>query len=416
MSENPLHPVEHLTDQELLTRTIQLARGEARVTALLVAHLAEIDARRLYLSAGFPSLFAYCVRELHLSEAAAYRRITAARVARRFPMVLDLIARGAIHLAALSIVGPLLTPENHDGVLRGAIGLTYREAEEFATLWRSPGGVGTAAGILDTSSALPGLFDAPQAVETSSEGNALQSMLVAPGGEPAAPASPTIGVSGGAPRQEARPPIEANGAIHDPAPPIAPARSRLVLQARPGTRRLLFEARDLLRHSIPDGDLDSVLSRALELLLRSLRARKYGERRGRQGPSPAAAPRDEWTGEAANRTGVETDAARGSSWPSAGPGSLPREVSARNQRSRYLPVAVRREVWRRDGARCAFRSNQGRRCEATARLEFHHRIPFARGGPSTPENIELRCRAHNQYEEPDWLRHDYRNRSHSEKK
>ena len=32
-------------------------------------------------------------------------------------------------------------------------------------------------------------------------------------------------------------------------------------------------------------------------------------------------------------------------------------------------------------------------------LEFHHRIPYARGGPSTLENIELRCRAHNQYEE-----------------
>jgi len=31
-------------------------------------------------------------------------------------------------------------------------------------------------------------------------------------------------------------------------------------------------------------------------------------------------------------------------------------------------------------------------------LAFHHVRPFADGGPPTEENIELRCRAHNQYE------------------
>ena len=55
-------------------------------------------------------------------------------------------------------------------------------------------------------------------------------------------------------------------------------------------------------------------------------------------------------------------------------------------------------VWARDGGRCAFVADDGRRCEALDFLEFHHVVPYARGGPSTADNLELRCRAHNSYE------------------
>ena len=36
--------------------------------------------------------------------------------------------------------------------------------------------------------------------------------------------------------------------------------------------------------------------------------------------------------------------------------------------------------------------------QETAFLEFHHVVPYADGGAATVANIELRCRAHNQYE------------------
>ena len=65
--------------------------------------------------------------------------------------------------------------------------------------------------------------------------------------------------------------------------------------------------------------------------------------------------------------------------------------------SRHVPAEVRREVWARDQGRCAFPGAQGR-CGETGQLEFHHLIPFARGGPATVENIALRCRAHNSHE------------------
>ena len=66
--------------------------------------------------------------------------------------------------------------------------------------------------------------------------------------------------------------------------------------------------------------------------------------------------------------------------------------------SRQIPAAVKRAVWARDGGRCAFVSQQGRRCTERGRLEFHHVRPYAAGGPATVENIQLRCRAHNGYE------------------
>ena len=57
-----------------------------------------------------------------------------------------------------------------------------------------------------------------------------------------------------------------------------------------------------------------------------------------------------------------------------------------------------REVRERDGDRCTFESPDGRRCSATARLEFHHILAWALGGETTAEQLTLRCRAHNHHQ------------------
>ena len=78
-----------MSNVELLDATVAAARDERRTTAELLALLAEVDSRRLYLGEGCPSLFAYCTQVLHLSEHAAYHRIEAARAARHCPIVLE---------------------------------------------------------------------------------------------------------------------------------------------------------------------------------------------------------------------------------------------------------------------------------------------------------------------------------------
>lgn len=75
------YSLSRLSDSELTRGLTSLATQDRVTTSLLLAHIAEFDARRLYLPAAYPSMHAYCVGELKLSEDAAYKRITAARLA-----------------------------------------------------------------------------------------------------------------------------------------------------------------------------------------------------------------------------------------------------------------------------------------------------------------------------------------------
>ena len=100
------------SNQQLLIGVKHLVGREREATAQLVAHLAEIDARELYLQEGCSSLFKYCTEVLHLSEWAAYHRIEVARVARRFPVILEKLAEagaeggaGAVEAGGLDILG-----------------------------------------------------------------------------------------------------------------------------------------------------------------------------------------------------------------------------------------------------------------------------------------------------------------------
>jgi 5-methylcytosine-specific restriction endonuclease McrA len=69
--------------------------------------------------------------------------------------------------------------------------------------------------------------------------------------------------------------------------------------------------------------------------------------------------------------------------------------SLQRQRGRYVPAAVRREVYQRDGARCTHVDARGLRCAETRYLELHHLLPFARNGAHVASNLALRCSAHN---------------------
>jgi len=75
----------------------------------------------------------------------------------------------------------------------------------------------------------------------------------------------------------------------------------------------------------------------------------------------------------------------------------PRSAGLAKAGGRRVSAAVRREVWARDRGQCAFVGAKGR-CDERGFLEFHHVVPFAEGGETTAENLQLRCRAHNAYE------------------
>src|SRR5689334_15684083 len=97
----PNFSLSRLGDLALLRALAALVAQDRLTTASLLAHLAEVDARRLYLAAGHDSMHAYCIAALRFSEAAAYKRIQAARVAREYPALFAAIADGRLHLTAV---------------------------------------------------------------------------------------------------------------------------------------------------------------------------------------------------------------------------------------------------------------------------------------------------------------------------
>ena len=74
----------HLSDDALLHDAKRLVERRSTDTAILLTRIAEIDERQLYRRAGYPSLYAYCIGELHLLEDSTYRHINAARITLRW--------------------------------------------------------------------------------------------------------------------------------------------------------------------------------------------------------------------------------------------------------------------------------------------------------------------------------------------
>ena len=118
-----------LSNEDLLQRVRLLACRERDATVELVAHLAELDTRKLHVAQGYSSLFGYCTEALHLAEHAAYNRIEAARVSRKFPVILDRLADGSLNLSTVRLLAPHLTSENHLSVLAEATRKSKRGVE-----------------------------------------------------------------------------------------------------------------------------------------------------------------------------------------------------------------------------------------------------------------------------------------------
>jgi hypothetical protein len=116
-------------------------------------------------------------------------------------------------------------------------------------------------------------------------------------------------------------------------------------------REKLELARDLMSHTNPKGELAVVL---VDLLIAELEKKKQGR---------------------TNRP----------------------QKKSRPAKDTHVTRAARREVVERDGWRCSFVANDGRRCDARGFLEFDHETPRGHGGSSQPENLRLLCRAHNRW-------------------
>ena len=323
-----------LSDDELVERVRDLAASERHASVALIRSLVEFDSRQLYLREGCSSLFTYCTYVLHLSEGSAYNRIETARAARRYPGVLEALERGDLTLTAVRMLAPHLTSANYAEVLTAG---RHRSKQGIQELIASLNPRPEAATIIRRVAAQPSQGGpTPILAERETSLPMTTTPISSAGQDVAATSAPQL-----------------RAAV---VTPLAPERYKLQVTLTRETHEKLRRAQALARHMLPSGDVGSILDRALTLLIDDLERRRFARVASPQ-PSPPE------------------------STPSGG----------------HIPAAVRRAVWQRDEGRCGFIGRTGR-CRETAFLEFHHVAPYAAGGTATAENIQLRCRAHNQYE------------------
>jgi len=248
-------------DSALLSRRLgELAGHERQLQVESLLHLDEYDRRKAWAEAGYPSVWEWCLRVLHLREGATARRLAAMRVLRRFPSLAEALRDGRLCLSTLAALGPVLTSENSEEVVARAAFMTKAEVEHLVVClqpWTAPR---EGLRLLPQSSA-------PQ--------------------------------SSAAPRRETLPSKQETSALAETPdrdcraePPPAPVPSRSTLEPISSDtyslrvtvdaefKNALDQLRSLLSHQLPDGDLGSVLREAVKCALE-----KHGKRKGAAEPS-----------------------------------------------------------------------------------------------------------------------------------
>ena len=311
-----------VSDSDLLVRLPVLVGRERAAIVDVIEHLLEVDRRRLYLEEGCSSLYTFCIERLFYSEDEALKRVRAARLAGRLPRVLEDLESAALHLTGLFLLAPHLTEENGEALLSEARGKSRREIEKLLARWFPKPDVEPRMEPVPVQGTLPD----PRPTDGQGSGPSL--MLTCPGP--------------GAMRTRAQ--LE----------PLSASSYRVEFTASAELVAKIEQARELLSHALPSGELPALFERAMDALIE----REVRRRRG-------------------------IDAGR---WRRRRPQKLG---------SRHVPVEVARMVWERDGGQCTYVDALGRRCSERRFVTFEHKFPHAFGGPATVENLCLLCASHN---------------------
>jgi hypothetical protein len=420
-----------LTNEELIAGTRRLVGASNQVFAMLLAHLGEVEARGLHRERACASLYTYCIYELRFSEDAAFRRVSAARLVKRFPVLYGAIASGELHLTGLLMLGPHLTPENHLEVLARA---KHRTKKELGKLLRTLAPLPEPPARIEplgpaparpaklrpswadfVESLCPPVRDLPPGdAPREWVGEGWDALLVhRPEGihqlEPA-PARAGLLEPASGPSELLEPasgPSELLEPASGPSELLEPAPARAgLLEPAPARAGLLEPA------SGPSELLEPAPARAGLLEPAPARSGLLEPAPARAGLAPVTGPlrygvqfsvAEEYVqlveqakallSQAHSKSSLEEIHLRAMRLLVA---ELEKQRFGAKPRPRKPPAATRRSVYERDGGRCSYVDETGQRCRETRWLELHHLQAFARGGTHEATNVTLRCRAHNE--------------------
>jgi hypothetical protein len=232
----------HLSRPALARQLVTNTAGCNEQTADQLADIAEFDERRQYLEESHPSMTSYCIHVLHLSDDSARKRIHAARAARQYPAIFEMVADGRLNLSGVVMLAPYLSPAHADELLAAAAFKTRLEIDQ----------------LLDQRFS-----------------RASQPMLppVCPPEDPCEEHP-----NDGSQSDERAPGRVHNETVESASAPVSllPARSPWPITVDPTDHEKLRYAQSLLRHRIPSGDMTKVLSRLIDLGLAQLEKQRTG--------------------------------------------------------------------------------------------------------------------------------------------
>ncbi len=342
---NELKPVslKSLSNERLLQNTQALVAEERKLTTSILWHMHEIQKRRLYAEKGYGSLFEYAVKELSYSEAAAGRRIAAMRLLVEVPEIEPALERGDVSLSTLSTIQSFIQRKEEP------VSKDEKRELVFALQGKSRRECEKELSALDPQAALP--------------------------------------------QERER--------------VVSPTQTEIRFIADDSLMEKLQSIRELDGHVQSNPSYLELFHRMADLTLKKL------DPLSSKKTTHKKTVRDEVTKNAQTADKKSPQSRAADSTPPAECSPAPAQTQSQpaqhesiqstgqstgQSTSRYIPAALKREIWRRDQGQCSYCSPDGRRCNSRFALEVDHVEPFALGGKTEASNLRLLCRAHNTHQ------------------
>jgi len=309
-----------ISNDELLARLEKLAKTERKITHLVLWHINEMELRKLYADLGFGTMYEYLTKHLGYGESSAYRRIQSARLLKQIPHLAEKLEEGSLNLTQLTQVQKCLKEERKSGA-----SVSLSKATEIL-----------------------------EKIENKSNFETQKVLAL-----------------------EFNQPIQA----HEVLKAQRDHSIRLEVTFTEEQMEILQEAKDLLSHSVPDGNWAEVIT----LLAR----KQIGNVKGKD----------------KNKAQVQSQAQ--TSEPVHSEKSEEVSLTTRGfcikQKRKYITLATRRAVFQRANHCCEYKDAVlGKKCESRYQLQVDHRVPLARGGGNELENLRALCRTHNLLAAKQW--------------
>jgi hypothetical protein len=332
-----------LSNENLITDLRGLVTQERELTTRILHYLKEVEERKLYLEKGYSSLFAFLTEEIGYSESTAYRRIQAMRLIQDMPQVEEKLQKGKLSLTVASQFQDFIKKENKKRKMNRKPKLSTEEKGDLL------------AKIEGTSS------------------RKCQQKLVELSPELALPQEKTK--------------------------PLTPETIFYQFTANKKLHKNIQRLKNLTSHQNPEGKLEALFEEITDIALDRLDPERREARRKK---------RSNFRSDNSNELEPLKAKKEFTSFSMA-PGRAPEGARGRGEEAepllsalkvdRYISPKLRDKIWLRDQGKCQYRDKKtGKTCGSKHFLEIDHRYPYSLGGEHFEENLQLRCRAHNQYQ------------------